>query len=80
MQTLTTSSDPVTCPTFLSFYSHKAEQKVTDSEVTSDEEEVGGDFTVYECPGLAPVGRHTHTHTYAHMLAKKQVISEVCCK
>lgn len=24
--------------------------------MTSDEEEVGGDFTVYECPGLAPVG------------------------
>lgn len=23
--------------------------------MTSDEEEVGGDFTVYECPGLAPV-------------------------
>ncbi|KAM9841898.1 neural proliferation differentiation and control protein 1a isoform 2-T2 [Aulostomus maculatus] len=36
--------------------SHKPEQKVVDSEVTSDEEEVGGDFTVYECPGLAPTG------------------------
>ncbi|KAM9338087.1 neural proliferation differentiation and control protein 1a [Symphorus nematophorus] len=36
--------------------SHKPEQKVLDTEVTSDEEEVGGDFTVYECPGLAPTG------------------------
>ncbi|XP_047426165.1 neural proliferation differentiation and control protein 1a [Mugil cephalus] len=40
----------------LSMGNHKPEQKVTDSEVTSDEEEVGGDFTVYECPGLAPTG------------------------
>ncbi|CAB1440877.1 unnamed protein product [Pleuronectes platessa] len=36
--------------------SHKPEPKVFDNEVTSDEEEVGGDFTVYECPGLAPTG------------------------
>lgn len=43
--------------------SHKPEQKVTDSEVTSDEEEVGGDFTVYECPGLAPVGRRMHLYS-----------------
>nr|XP_046231166.1 neural proliferation differentiation and control protein 1a [Scatophagus argus] len=35
---------------------HKPEQKVPETEVTSDEEEVGGDFTVYECPGLAPTG------------------------
>ncbi|XP_062269067.1 neural proliferation differentiation and control protein 1a [Platichthys flesus] len=35
---------------------HKPEQKVLDNEVTSEEEEVGGDFTVYECPGLAPTG------------------------
>ncbi|XP_061763916.1 neural proliferation differentiation and control protein 1a [Nerophis ophidion] len=34
---------------------HKPEQKVMDAEVTSDEEEAG-DFTVYECPGLAPTG------------------------
>ncbi|XP_026195004.1 neural proliferation differentiation and control protein 1a isoform X2 [Anabas testudineus] len=40
----------------LSMGNHKPEQKVLDSEVTSDEEEVGGDFTVYECPGLAPTG------------------------
>ncbi|XP_038589510.1 neural proliferation differentiation and control protein 1a isoform X1 [Micropterus salmoides] len=40
----------------LSVRSHKPEQKVHDTEVTSDEEEVGGDFTVYECPGLAPTG------------------------
>ncbi|KAG8010627.1 Neural proliferation differentiation and control protein 1, partial [Nibea albiflora] len=36
--------------------SHKPEQKVPEHEITSDEEEVGGDFTVYECPGLAPTG------------------------
>ncbi|XP_017265983.1 neural proliferation differentiation and control protein 1a [Kryptolebias marmoratus] len=40
----------------LSMENHKPEQKVVDSEVTSDEEEVGGGFTVYECPGLAPTG------------------------
>ncbi|XP_029025538.1 neural proliferation differentiation and control protein 1a [Betta splendens] len=40
----------------LSMGNHKPEPKVLDSEVTSDEEEVGGDFTVYECPGLAPTG------------------------
>ncbi|XP_067339846.1 neural proliferation differentiation and control protein 1a isoform X2 [Channa argus] len=40
----------------LSMGSHKPEQKVLETEVTSDEEEVGGDFTVYECPGLAPTG------------------------
>ncbi|XP_054612566.1 neural proliferation differentiation and control protein 1a [Dunckerocampus dactyliophorus] len=34
---------------------NKAQQKVIDAEVTSDEEEAG-DFTVYECPGLAPTG------------------------
>ncbi|XP_051906790.1 neural proliferation differentiation and control protein 1a [Hippocampus zosterae] len=39
----------------LSIGNHKPEQKVIDSEITSDEEE-GGDFTVYECPGLAPTG------------------------
>ncbi|TNN70742.1 hypothetical protein EYF80_019025 [Liparis tanakae] len=36
------------------YVNNKPEPKVPDSEVTSDEEEVGGDFTVYECPGLAP--------------------------
>ncbi|XP_075885105.1 neural proliferation differentiation and control protein 1-like isoform X2 [Nelusetta ayraudi] len=40
----------------LSVGNHKPEQKALDSEATSDEEEVGGDFTVYECPGLAPTG------------------------
>ncbi|XP_028274485.1 neural proliferation differentiation and control protein 1a [Parambassis ranga] len=40
----------------LSMENNKPEQKVIDTDVTSDEEEVGGDFTVYECPGLAPTG------------------------
>ncbi|XP_034047784.1 LOW QUALITY PROTEIN: neural proliferation differentiation and control protein 1-like [Thalassophryne amazonica] len=40
----------------LSLGKHTPEQKVLDSEATSEEEEVGGDFTVYECPGLAPTG------------------------
>lgn len=44
--------------TLFSVFSNKPEQKPVDSEFTSDEEEVGGGFTVYECPGLAPVGRH----------------------
>ncbi|XP_068609385.1 neural proliferation differentiation and control protein 1-like isoform X1 [Brachionichthys hirsutus] len=40
----------------ISMGNHKPEQKSLDTEVTSDEEDVGGDFTVYECPGLAPTG------------------------
>ncbi|XP_035995699.1 neural proliferation differentiation and control protein 1a [Fundulus heteroclitus] len=34
----------------------KPDPKSADTEVTSDEEEVAGGFTVYECPGLAPTG------------------------
>lgn len=40
----------------LSMGHNKPEQKAHDTDITSDEEEVGGDFTVYECPGLAPTG------------------------
>lgn len=40
----------------LSVGHHKQEQNTREPEMTSDEEEVGGDFTVYECPGLAPTG------------------------
>ncbi|XP_026153982.1 neural proliferation differentiation and control protein 1a [Mastacembelus armatus] len=40
----------------ISLGNHKPDQKGPESEATSDEEEVGGDFTVYECPGLAPTG------------------------
>ncbi|XP_041816008.1 neural proliferation differentiation and control protein 1a [Chelmon rostratus] len=40
----------------LSLGNNKPEQKVPDTEVPSDEEDMGGDFTVYECPGLAPTG------------------------
>ncbi|XP_034027195.1 neural proliferation differentiation and control protein 1 [Thalassophryne amazonica] len=32
------------------------ESKVTESGATTDEENEDGDFTVYECPGLAPTG------------------------
>ncbi|KAA0717040.1 Neural proliferation differentiation and control protein 1 [Triplophysa tibetana] len=32
------------------------ECKITESGATSDEETEDGDFTVYECPGLAPTG------------------------
>lgn len=39
---------------------HRDEPKVPDSGATSDEENEDGDFTVYECPGLAPV-RDGHT-------------------
>ncbi|KAM9326207.1 neural proliferation differentiation and control protein 1 [Gastrophryne carolinensis] len=35
---------------------NKDELKHPDSTVTSDEENEDGDFTVYECPGLAPTG------------------------
>ncbi|XP_058015519.1 neural proliferation differentiation and control protein 1 [Ahaetulla prasina] len=39
----------------LSMEKHKEEAKAPES-VSSDEENEDGDFTVYECPGLAPVG------------------------
>ncbi|XP_069465840.1 neural proliferation differentiation and control protein 1 isoform X2 [Ambystoma mexicanum] len=35
---------------------NKDEPKLPDSNTTSDEENEDGDFTVYECPGLAPTG------------------------
>ncbi|XP_016126646.1 neural proliferation differentiation and control protein 1a [Sinocyclocheilus grahami] len=40
----------------LSMEKHKAEPKVSESGASSDEENEVGDFTVYECPGLAPTG------------------------
>ncbi|XP_062310062.1 neural proliferation differentiation and control protein 1 [Osmerus eperlanus] len=40
----------------LSLGKHRDEPKVPDSGATSDEENEDGDFTVYECPGLAPTG------------------------
>ncbi|XP_061459932.1 neural proliferation differentiation and control protein 1 [Rhineura floridana] len=39
----------------LSMEKHKEEAKVPES-ASSDEENEDGDFTVYECPGLAPTG------------------------
>ncbi|XP_047448640.1 neural proliferation differentiation and control protein 1 [Mugil cephalus] len=40
----------------LSLEKHKDEPKVPDSGASTDEENEDGDFTVYECPGLAPTG------------------------
>lgn len=40
----------------LSMEKTKDEPKLPDSNTTSDEENEDGDFTVYECPGLAPTG------------------------
>lgn len=40
----------------LSLEKHKGEHKVPDSGASTDEENEDGDFTVYECPGLAPTG------------------------
>ncbi|XP_028270411.1 neural proliferation differentiation and control protein 1 [Parambassis ranga] len=40
----------------LSLEKHRDEQKVPDSGASTDEENEDGDFTVYECPGLAPTG------------------------
>nr|XP_005172004.2 neural proliferation differentiation and control protein 1 isoform X2 [Danio rerio] len=34
----------------------RSDSKIPDSGATSDEENEDGDFTVYECPGLAPTG------------------------
>uniref|UniRef100_A0A674NAJ5 Neural proliferation differentiation and control protein 1 n=1 Tax=Takifugu rubripes TaxID=31033 RepID=A0A674NAJ5_TAKRU len=39
----------------LSMEKHRDEPKVPDSGASTDEENEDGDFTVYECPGLAPV-------------------------
>ncbi|CAI5685848.1 unnamed protein product [Oreochromis niloticus] len=35
---------------------HRVEPNVPDSAASTDEENEDGDFTVYECPGLAPTG------------------------
>ncbi|CAJ1068681.1 neural proliferation differentiation and control protein 1 [Xyrichtys novacula] len=40
----------------LSLEKHRDEPKVPDSGASTDEENDDGDFTVYECPGLAPTG------------------------
>ncbi|XP_067825660.1 neural proliferation differentiation and control protein 1-like [Heptranchias perlo] len=40
----------------LSMEKNKDESKVTDSATESEGENEDGDFTVYECPGLAPTG------------------------
>uniref|UniRef100_A0A3B4FBF8 Neural proliferation, differentiation and control, 1b n=1 Tax=Pundamilia nyererei TaxID=303518 RepID=A0A3B4FBF8_9CICH len=40
----------------LSLRKHRVEPKVPDSAASTDEENEDGDFTVYECPGLAPTG------------------------
>lgn len=40
----------------LSLERHRDEPKVPDSGASTDEENEDGDFTVYECPGLAPTG------------------------
>ncbi|XP_048115521.1 neural proliferation differentiation and control protein 1a [Alosa alosa] len=40
----------------LSLEKHKDNPRVSESGATSDEENEEGDFTVYECPGLAPTG------------------------
>uniref|UniRef100_A0A671NWV2 Neural proliferation, differentiation and control, 1b n=1 Tax=Sinocyclocheilus anshuiensis TaxID=1608454 RepID=A0A671NWV2_9TELE len=34
----------------------RSDSKIPESGATSDEENEDGDFTVYECPGLAPTG------------------------
>uniref|UniRef100_A0A3Q3W4U7 Neural proliferation, differentiation and control, 1b n=1 Tax=Mola mola TaxID=94237 RepID=A0A3Q3W4U7_MOLML len=40
----------------LSLEKHRDESRVPNSGATTDEENEDGDFTVYECPGLAPTG------------------------
>ncbi|TSK72069.1 Neural proliferation differentiation and control protein 1 [Bagarius yarrelli] len=40
----------------LSMEKHKVEPKVSEPGAVSEEETEEGDFTVYECPGLAPTG------------------------
>ncbi|KAM7392189.1 hypothetical protein PAMP_022818 [Pampus punctatissimus] len=40
----------------LSLEKHRDDPKVPESGASTDEENEDGDFTVYECPGLAPTG------------------------
>lgn len=49
-------SEPA-CFSFIggNFLRQRNECKIPESGATSDEETEDGDFTVYECPGLAPV-------------------------
>ena len=45
---------------------HKGNPKVSEDGAQSDEENEEGDFTVYECPGLAPVRMYTHAGPLKH--------------
>uniref|UniRef100_A0AAV2MP11 Uncharacterized protein n=1 Tax=Knipowitschia caucasica TaxID=637954 RepID=A0AAV2MP11_KNICA len=40
----------------LSLHKHRESPKVPDSGASTDDDNEDGDFTVYECPGLAPTG------------------------
>ncbi|KAF3851643.1 hypothetical protein F7725_013415 [Dissostichus mawsoni] len=44
------------CPSCSLRTRHRDEPKIPDSGASTDEENEDGDFTVYECPGLAPTG------------------------
>lgn len=44
----------------LSSCRQRNDSKIPESGATSDEENEDGDFTVYECPGLAPVRAILH--------------------
>lgn len=42
---------------FFSIFRANSEKKEGESDVDSEDEKADGDFTVYECPGLAPAGQ-----------------------
>ncbi|MEQ2316770.1 hypothetical protein AMECASPLE_035957 [Ameca splendens] len=46
----------------LSLEKSRDEPRIPDSGASTDEENEDGDFTVYECPGLAPVSTHPISH------------------
>uniref|UniRef100_A0A672YKR2 Neural proliferation, differentiation and control, 1b n=1 Tax=Sphaeramia orbicularis TaxID=375764 RepID=A0A672YKR2_9TELE len=58
----------------LSLEKHREGPKVPDSGASTDEENEDGDFTVYECPGLAPVSNLSSvpsvpkTHYFSHLI------------
>jgi hypothetical protein len=52
----------VPCTEMYKFYSRVAnDRRGSMSEAESDEENEEGDYTVYECPGLAPVSTKSDT-------------------
>uniref|UniRef100_A0A3P9KT12 Neural proliferation, differentiation and control, 1b n=1 Tax=Oryzias latipes TaxID=8090 RepID=A0A3P9KT12_ORYLA len=59
----------------LSMERHRDKPKVPDSGASTDEENEDGDFTVYECPGLAPVSQPRSSSLSVHQPGVSQSLS-----